>query len=426
MSVGSELDADVRSDSAPTHPQTTAGRRVPLAGRLALILFGLVAALAMTEATLHVIGPRLPGLYNLATFQRYHPIYGFFHPPGARGWIRTDEFTSYVQINARGLRDRETEIPKPAGDYRILLLGDSFVEGSQVALDQTISKQLERLLGGGQGGAAHPLETVNAGNAGFGTAQEVLFLEHEGPTYQPDVVVLVFYVDNDTANNGYRVTQKMDLDTDHRPFFVLDDEGRLQQRPLVTPAPEALGPVKDFLRQHSLLFSVGENLLTAHVSAKRYHAMRMGSDRTMYKLEQPPTWEEAWQVTEALLARARDSAHALNAELVVVCAPSQFQIYEDDWYALLDTKRASIVAQYAQDAPDRRLAEIAERNGLRLVDLLPAMRAAADASDTPLYYRDDGHWTPAGHALAARVLAGYLNEQGLASSDGAGRLAISP
>lgn len=383
-------------------------------------------ALGLTEATLHLIGPMLPGLYNLATFQRYHPIYGFFHQPGARGWVRSEEFTAYVQVNSRGLRDRETQIPKPAGTYRIILLGDSFVEGAQVALEQTVSKQLERLLGGGQGGASHPVEAINAGSAGFGTAQELLFLEHEGSTYQPNVVLLFFYVDNDTANNGFRINQKLDLDTDHRPFFVLDEQGKLQQRPMAPLPPEPLGPVKDFLRQHSLLFSVGENLMTAEISAKRYHAMRMGSDRTMYKLEQPPTWEEAWQVTEALLARANASAKAINAELVVVCAPSQFQIYDDDWYRLIGTKRASILAQYAQDAPNQRLAEATQRAGVRMLDLLPAIRAAAESSETPLYFAEDGHWTPAGHALAARLVASYLNEQGLASADGAGHLAISP
>src|SRR4051794_7794493 len=291
----------------------------------------------MTEGTLHLIGPLLPGLYNLATFQRYHPVYGFFHQPGARGWFRTSEFTSYVQVNSRGLRDRETTLPKPDGLYRILMLGDSFVEGAQVNLEQTLPKQLERQLGGGQGGTSHPLDTVNAGNAGFGTAQELLFLEHEGPIYRPNLVILVFYVDNDAANNGFKIAQKLQLDTDHRPFFVLDEQGNLQQRPLAPVPAEPMGPVKDVLRQHSLLFAVGENLLTAQVSAKRYHAMRMDRDKTMYKLDLPPTWEEAWQVTDALIARAQASAQAINADLVVVSAPSQFQIYEDDWYDLIGT-----------------------------------------------------------------------------------------
>ena len=180
---------------------------------------GVVLALVAAEVGLFLLGPRLPGLYNLATFQRQHPTYGFFHQPGARGWTRSSEFTAYVQINSRGLRDRETVIPKPAGTQRLLVLGDSMVEGAQVALEQTVPKQLERMLGGGQGGGQQELDAINAGNAGFGTAQEVLFLEREGPTYQPDLVILVFYVDNDAANNSIAVAQKHGLATDHRPYF---------------------------------------------------------------------------------------------------------------------------------------------------------------------------------------------------------------
>jgi hypothetical protein len=281
------------------------------------------------------------------------------------------------------------------------------------------------MLGGGQGGPGHPLDAINAGNAGFGTAQEVLFLEHEGPTYRPDLVILVFYVDNDAANNGVRVARKYKLDTDHRPFFVLDDDGQLRELPLAPVEPEPLGPVRDLLRNHSLLFAVGENLLTAKVSAKRYHAMRMDKDRTMYKIDPPNEWKAAWEVTEALLARARTSAEAVGADLLVVCAPSQFQIYDEDWRGLLDTNRPSEIAQYAQDAPNRRLAEAAESAGVRLFDLLPGIRAAAEASDTPLYFREDGHWTPAGHALAARLITAHLNEQGLIAGEDATRLAVS-
>jgi hypothetical protein len=154
--------------------------------------------------------------------------------------------------------------------------------------------------------------------------------------------------------------------------------------------------------------------------------MRMDKDRTMYRIDPPNEWKAAWEVTEPLLARAQHSADALGATLVVVCAPSQFQIYDQDWRDLLDTDRPSVIAEYAQDAPKRRLAEAATRSGVRLFDLLPGIRAAAQANDTPLYYHEDGHWTPAGHALDARLVASYLNDHGLISSDGGtGQLAIT-
>src|SRR5215212_8999644 len=126
------------------------GRRaVGWRGRLGLLLFGLAFGLLAVEVVLRLLGPHLAlvnSLTSIATFQTYHPIYGFFHRPGASGWIETPEFTSYVSFNSRGLRDREIELAKPAGGYRILVVGDSFVEGAQVPAEDTVSRRLEPLL----------------------------------------------------------------------------------------------------------------------------------------------------------------------------------------------------------------------------------------------------------------------------------------
>ena len=292
------------------------------------------------------------------------------------------------------------------------------VEGAQVALEQTMPKQLTRLLGGGQGGGTRPLDTINAGNAGFGTAQELLFLEREGPSYQPDLVVLVYYVDNDTANNGIAIARKLGLSTAHRPYFDLAADGSLHQVDRAEAVPDTLGRVDDFFRAHSLLYSVGENLLTAKSFAKQYHAMRMGEDAATYKIEATREWRSAWAVTEALLKRARASSDALGAELLVVCAPSQFQLDDEAWEKLIGSDRASVMARYRQDVPNRRLEEAAGRAGVRFLDLLPGFQMAAQADATPLYFEEDGHWTASGHALAARLIAAYLHEQGLLNDDG--------
>ena len=111
----------------------------------------------------------------------------------------------------------------------MLVLGDSFVEGAQVPVEDTVSRRLEPLLAAAAPG--RPVDAVNAGNAGFGTAQELLFLEHDGAAYQPDVVVLVYFVDNDLPDNGYRVARERKLDTTRRPFFVPDGKGGIELRP---------------------------------------------------------------------------------------------------------------------------------------------------------------------------------------------------
>ena len=120
-------EASVTVRQVTSHPHASARNAVSPAragpgrrwiGRLILGLLGLVLALATAEVALRVLGPRVPALGSLtsiATFQTYHPVYGFFHRPGAAGWIHTPEFTSFVQINSRGLREREIEPARPPG-----------------------------------------------------------------------------------------------------------------------------------------------------------------------------------------------------------------------------------------------------------------------------------------------------------------------
>ena len=378
-------------------------------GRLALALLGLLLALGMAEAALRILGPRLPALGSLtsiATFQTYHPVYGFFHRPGAAGWIHTPEFTSYVEINSRGLREREIELTKPPGTQRILVLGDSFVEGAQVPQAHTLSRQLEEELGAGSGG---PVQAINAGNAGFGTTQELLFLEHDGRAYGPDLVVLVYFVDNDLSDNGYAVARARRLDTTRRPFFVPDGRGGLELRPPASPPADPLADVRSALRR-LMLFNLAENVALRQ-EARDQERSAGGKDRGAYADNPEPAWREAWTVTEDVLVRTRDTARDMGAELVVVIAPSYFQVDDDAWRRHID-EDGQDRRRLAVDAPNRRLRAIADRHGLRLLDLLPSVRPAVQAG-ARLYFPDDGHWTSEGHAFAARQLAEYVRSAGL-------------
>lgn len=394
--------AQGRSDERPV-------RQIGWRGRIGLLAFGLLIGLVAVELTLRLLGPRLPlvhGLTSIATFQTYHPVYGFFHRPGAAGWIETPEYTSYVSFNSRGLREREIAPGKPAGTFRVLVLGDSFVEGAQVPAEDTVTRRLETILAARMPGRT--VEVVNTGNAGFGTAQELLFLEHEGAAYDPDLVVLVYFIDNDLPDNGYRVARERKLDTTRRPFFVPDGQGGISLRPGVAPPPDQFAGARQLLRR-TVSYNLIENSLLWH-EAREQEQAQIGKNRPTYLVDPPDEWEEAWWVTEQVLGRVQQRSRDLGAEFVAVAAPSYFQVNDDAWRWLVggDTRERN---RYEMDAPNRRLAEIAERQELRLLDLLPSIRPAEDAGGA-LYFPADGHWTSAGHAFAAQQLADYLASSG--------------
>lgn len=97
-------------------------------------------------------------------------------------------------VNAHGFRDRERTLAKPEGTRRIVVLGDSVVEGiTYLPDDRTITRQWENLYPDGR------TEVLNLGTAGYCTLAEVELLETRGLRFQPDVVVLVFVL-NDFQN----------------------------------------------------------------------------------------------------------------------------------------------------------------------------------------------------------------------------------
>ena len=66
--------------------------------------------------------------------------------------------------------------------------------------------------------------------------------------------------------------------------------------------------------------------------------------------------------------------------------------------------------------PHRRFRALAERQGIRAIDLLQEFLAYRDrfAMDYPFFfYSCDGHWNPIGHFVAAAAVARYLDEAGL-------------
>ena len=64
------------------------------------------------------------------------------------------------------------------------------------------------------------------------------------------------------------------------------------------------------------------------------------------------------------------------------------------------------------ERPMRVMLDFCAAQNVRCLDLTPAFRQHAAAGEQ-LYFRSDGHWNVAGHALAANLVYDYLAVQGL-------------
>lgn len=113
-------------------------------------------------------------------------------------WFRTGA----VHQNSSGFREREFSAVKPAGTYRIAVVGDSFTWGNGVRQEDRYSNLLQARL------PSH-FEVLNFGAAGANTPQHHTLIGHLLSSAHPDFVLLQWYV-NDVEDD----------DSTGRPSFV--------------------------------------------------------------------------------------------------------------------------------------------------------------------------------------------------------------
>jgi hypothetical protein len=113
------------------------------------------------------------------------PKLAFVHAPNTSAFLMGVD----VRINSQGLRDREYSLAKPAGVYRVLMLGDSTTLGWGVKVADTSAKVLERELG-------PRFEVINAGVGNYGTVQELTYYKTHGRRFHPDLVILQYFIND--------------------------------------------------------------------------------------------------------------------------------------------------------------------------------------------------------------------------------------
>jgi len=117
--------------------------------------------------------------------------------------IRPRPHTYYIsyKFNAFGCRGRDYAIPKRNGTVRILLLGDSLTMGVGVREEDTFASQLESILNMDRESSSSKtdFEVINCGIAGYGTEEERLFYELNVKKYEPDVILLVIFWNDDMS-----------------------------------------------------------------------------------------------------------------------------------------------------------------------------------------------------------------------------------
>jgi hypothetical protein len=342
-----------------SHPRAVARIAVPA-----------VLTIVLLEIGLRVVNYVKPSsIFYTDSYSRY------------RGQPGAPHFDSH--LNALGFNDADHERAKAAGVYRIAALGDSVAFGV-VPYRANYLTLLEDELA-----ADAPVEVINLGVPGTEPKDYLAMLMQEGLAFDPDLVMVSFYIGND-------------FEAAAKKFYELS---------------YAATSVYFLWR-----------LSTAGMPA----AVRVDGGGTIYQDEEPSmAWERFLEIEvdrapiyarddAGLRARAgravgylRDIRHIATragAKTLVVIIPTEVQMDVDLQEQVARAQRSTRDA-FDFGLPNRVLAAELSNEGIPVLDLLPVFEQ--EARQTRLYKPRDTHWNIAGNRLAASAIADFLREQQL-------------
>jgi hypothetical protein len=327
---------------------------------ISVVVLTLVTELILTFLVPLVFRPR---------FTRLDHHVGWYHSASVSEIDETEGHRHRVSYNANGYRSPERAYAKPAGRQRVVVLGDSFVDGSEVGDDELFTWKMEQALG--------DVDVINLGVYGYQTAQQLVTLEREGLRYSPDAVVLIT-VPNDLPGNvvgleSFGPAPRFVLDGDSLAFEDLDHpNAREAFRVANLPAPR-------WVHHHSTLYYFLNSYIYQRLVADRITEFR----NTRLASLSPDDQKELYR---RIVLRIRDICNANRIPLMVVFTHQRHDV--------LNSK----TSQFAD------LGESLRTSGVTVVDLFEQLREQEMSGQSP-FYRGDPHWNSLGHEKVAEWLA---------------------
>ncbi len=337
------------------------------------IVFAIVFAGGEVAVRAWREGGLLPGLWSMFSSQ---PVPAGL---GVGDWLQSDPVRGYVLrpgvhgTNALHIRHGPVVDPKPAGMFRLLVLGDSvaFPDDGFVSRLRAMQAQASSLQ----------VEILNAAVPGYTTWQQARHFEALVDAVRPDALLLQY-----CCNDNHRFLHQLTSDGG----WLVTEEAR---RALL---PDDPGWIGGLLRWSYLAIEARRLLL----------ASRPRDPRRPW-LQDPafaPAWRpDGWPLVEHELRGLVSQCAERRIAFGVVAAPYEPQ---------LDPAAADGDVEHAR-TPQRRLAAICADLGVPLLDLLDGFAAARVEG----LYTDGIHFSPAGHAAAARALWPFARRAGLLPSD---------
>lgn len=367
---------------------------------LAMGALGFTAAIALWEGILRLTVESSRGIYN-------HPALGIIDSPGSM--LHTKEGFNRTTLNSLGMRAAEPT-PKPAGEYRILMLGDSFTRADEVSdglsfsdrlqtkLDPTYSAQTKTktFTDPANRQTLEKVQVINAGKPSASPAGYLYAADFHRQTFAPDSTVIQLTEHDFTLdmNNEYSEFY-LQKQVDQGSYEIKRNEAFGSADPL---AQKVMGvvPQARSLLQMSVLRIGGRNLNAA---------LSPADPQAVQEIPLSPTADADAQAEDAEMIRW--TVQQLNQQfpnLVILFIPAMN--YQD---------AAEVSSVPRNAALEDALTTATTEQGVPLINMRADFLAHYRTHHTHLKgfsntTPGEGHLNPTGHTLVAQRLAAFYRQ----------------
>lgn len=322
---------------------------------------------------------------------------------------RYPEWDTAFRVNNLGFRGEDMAFVKPKDTYRILFLGDSFIEGEGAENRETAVWVAGQELTAKTG---KKIETVNLGVMSYSPIIYERVIKRWTDELKPDLVII--NIDMSDFQNDYSYNKDLDKDGNFRNILF---QQKMGEPHIVLPL---LGKgIKHWLRTHFLVYSEIADRIKQLVR-KIEHL----PEPTVFQVNDPlsdPHFvtrspENAknplmWGQFGKSMININNYLEQQKISWLATIYPYGHQAAGDEWARGRLQNGFESGKVYETISADL-LVEFGNKNGFKVFNLVPAFQKAAAENTNFLYYPYDGHFTPLGHRIMAdqlkEIIYGYI------------------
>ena len=361
-----------------------------VAKNILLMAASVVFSLFIAEVLFSMLGASTLQ-HDSSSYRRADDVFHHGFIPNSSGVFRSAEWDVSYSINSLGFRDIEYSAVKPQNTFRILMVGDSYTEGYGVESADSFPKQLESMLNKESAGKKY--EVISAGVGSYSPILEYLLLKYRGIQLNPDLVILNF--DWSDPFDDY----------DYSRFAVRNNADVIA----VTRQPQenksSFAKLRNFMSKRSYIYQLFAQKFAATTSP--IVPGDREKDRLIFLRDNltDSDYNELFGNSSPHLVKINNLLKQQSISFVIHTYPYAIQVSTEAWKSgrkafffsgdtLFPTKPFSVLEAFGRE------------NNITVISSYSYFKAALNPEK--LYFDYDGHFTPAGHKLAAKALYDFL------------------